>query len=75
LVRDENGDLADFNIFSRWRNYFFCLLIVHKVSGVRKMEIHAAEPLVPDPSNFEVEIAIAELNSINDQAAIKFQQN
>jgi hypothetical protein len=28
---------------------------------VRQIEIHTAEPLVPDPSPFEVEIAIAKL--------------
>jgi hypothetical protein len=36
-------------------------LIVHRVSDVRKIEIHTAELLVPDPSPFEVEIAIAKL--------------
>jgi hypothetical protein len=34
---------------------------VHKVSDVRQIEIHTAEPLVPDPSPFVVEIAIAKL--------------
>jgi hypothetical protein len=62
LVKDENGNLADFyNILNRWSNYFFCLLNVHSVSDGRQMEIHTAEPLVSDPNNFEVEIAIAEL--------------
>jgi hypothetical protein len=28
---------------------------------VRQIEIRTAEPLVPDPSSFEVEIAIAKL--------------
>jgi hypothetical protein len=32
--------------------------MVHMVSDVRQIEIHTAEPLVPDPSPFEVEIAI-----------------
>jgi hypothetical protein len=39
--------------------YFSQLLIVHRVSDVRQIEIHTAEPLVPDPSPFEVENAIA----------------
>jgi hypothetical protein len=30
-------------------------------SGVRQIEIHRAEPLVPKPRSFEVEIAIAKL--------------
>jgi hypothetical protein len=39
--------------------YFSQLLNVHRVSDVRQIEIHTAEPLVPDPSPFEVEVAIA----------------
>jgi hypothetical protein len=35
----------------------------HKVSDVRQIEIHTAEPLVPDPSPFEVEIATAKLKN------------
>jgi hypothetical protein len=63
LVKDENGDLlADSNtIVNRWKNYFSQLLNVHNVSDVGQMEIHTAEPLVPDPSHFEVEISIAVL--------------
>jgi hypothetical protein len=34
------------------------LLNVHRVSSVRQIEIHRAEPLVPDPSPFEVETTI-----------------
>jgi hypothetical protein len=36
------------------------------------MEIHTAEPLVPDPSSFAVEIAIANLKGINCQVVTKF---
>jgi hypothetical protein len=36
-------------------------LNVHRVSDVRQIEIHTAEPLVPGPSPFEVEITIAKL--------------
>jgi hypothetical protein len=36
-----------------------------EVSDVRQIEIHTAEPLVPDPSPFEVESAIAKLKSYN----------
>jgi hypothetical protein len=35
-------------------------LNVHRVNNVRHIEIHTAEPLVPEPSP-EVEIAIAKL--------------
>ncbi|PNF21339.1 hypothetical protein B7P43_G02097 [Cryptotermes secundus] len=63
LVRDENGDLLanSHSILNRWRNYFSQLLNVHRVIAVRQTEIHTAEPLVPDPSRSEVEIAIAKL--------------
>jgi hypothetical protein len=40
---------------------FSQLLKVHRVSDVRQREIRTAEPLIPDPSPFEVEIAIAKL--------------
>jgi hypothetical protein len=61
-VNGENGDLlADsHNILNRWKNYFQ-LLNVHRVSDVRQIEIHTAEPLVPDSSPFEVETATAKL--------------
>jgi hypothetical protein len=44
---------------NRWKNYFSKLLNVHRVSDVRQIEIHTAEPLVPDPSTFELAVAIA----------------
>jgi hypothetical protein len=55
LVKDENDDLADsHNILNTWKNYFSRLLNVHRVSDVRQTEECAAEPLVPDPTPFEV---------------------
>jgi hypothetical protein len=62
-VKDENGDLlADsHNILNRWKNYFSQLLKVYNSSDVRQIEVHMGEPLVPDPSHLEVEIAIAKL--------------
>jgi hypothetical protein len=38
---------------------------VHRVSDVRQIELHTAEPLVSDLSPFEVEIAIAKLKKYN----------
>ena len=35
----------------------------HEVNDVRQTEIHTGEPLVPDPSTFEVELAIGKLKS------------
>jgi hypothetical protein len=63
LAKDENSDLlADSqNILNKWKNYFSQVFNFHRVSDVRQMHIHPAEPLVPEPSPFEVEIAIATL--------------
>jgi hypothetical protein len=63
MVKAENGDLlADsHSILNRWKNYFCQLLNVHGVNNVRQTEIHAAEPLVPELSSPEVEIAIEKL--------------
>ena len=36
---------------------------LHGVDDVRQVEIHIAEPLVPEPSAFEVELAIEKLKS------------
>jgi len=38
-------------------------LNIYGVNDVRQSEIHTAEPLVPEPSAFEVELAIEELKS------------
>jgi len=60
IVKDEKGDLVadSHSIMAKWRNYFFQLLNVHEVNDVRQAEIYTAEPLVPEPSAFEVELAI-----------------
>jgi len=65
MVNDEKGDLvAEYHsIMTRWRNYFSKLLNVHGVKDVRQAEIHTAEPLVPEPGAFEVELAIEKLKS------------
>ena len=36
---------------------------MHGVKDVGQAEIHTAEPLVPEPSAFEVELAIGKLKS------------
>jgi hypothetical protein len=46
------------SILARWRNHFSQLLNIHGVNDVRQTEVHTAEPLVPEPSAFEVEMAI-----------------
>jgi hypothetical protein len=62
-LKDVNGDLlTDFhNILNRLMNYCSQLLNVHRVSDVRQIEVHTAEPVVPDPSPFEVKIAFEKL--------------
>jgi hypothetical protein len=63
VVKDEKSDLVadSHSILARWRNNFFQLLNVHGVNDVRQTEIHTAEPLVPEPSDSEVEMAIEKL--------------
>jgi len=64
-VKDDKGDLVadSHSISPRWRNYFSQILKVHGVNDVRQTEIHTAEPLVPEPSASEVELAIEKLKS------------
>jgi hypothetical protein len=45
----------------KWRKYFSQLLNVHGVNDVRQTELHTAEPLVHEPSAFEVDLAIEKL--------------
>jgi hypothetical protein len=74
LVKDENGDLFvdSHNILKRWKKYFSHLLNLHNVSDVRQIEVHTAEPLVPDPSHLEVEFAIAKLNKYKSSGSDQF---
>jgi hypothetical protein len=51
LVTDSHSVLA------RWRNHFCQLFNAHGVNDVRQIEIYIAEPLVPQLSAFEVEMA------------------
>ena len=65
IIKDEKGDLVadSHSIMTRWRNYFSQLLNVRGVNDVRQAEIHTAGLLVPEPSAFEVELAIEKLKS------------
>jgi len=69
LVADSHSILA------RWRNHFSQLLNIHRVNDVRETELHIAEPLVPEPSALEVELAIEKHKRYNHQVLIKSQQN
>ena len=77
IVKDDKGDLvADaHSILARWWNYFFQILNIHGVNDIRQTEVHTAEPLVPEPSASEVELAIGKLKSHSHQVLIKYQQN
>jgi hypothetical protein len=46
---------------ARWRNHFSQLLNIQGVNDGRQTEVNTAEPLVPEPSAFEVEMAIEKL--------------
>jgi len=58
IVKDEKGHLItdSHSILARWRNHFSQLLNVHGVNNVKQTEIQKGEPLVPEPSAFEVEM-------------------
>ena len=65
IVKDDESELVvdSHSILARWRNYFSQILNIHGVNDVRQTEIHTAEPLLPEPSASEVELAIGKLNS------------
>jgi hypothetical protein len=46
------------NVLNKWKKFFNQVLNVHGVHDVRQMDIHTAEPLVPEPILVEVESAI-----------------
>jgi len=52
-----------YSILARFWHHFSQLLNTHSVSDGRQTEIHTAEPLVPETSAFEVELALAKLKS------------
>ena len=63
IVKDEKGDLItdSHSIMTRLRNYFSQLLNVHGVNYVRQTEIHTAQPIVPELSASDFELAIEKL--------------
>jgi hypothetical protein len=71
IVKDEIGDLVadSHSIMARWRNYFSQLLNVHEVKDVRQAEIDSEEPLVPEPSAFEFELAFEKLKNHKSTAS------
>jgi hypothetical protein len=63
IVKNEKVDLVTdcHSILARWKNHFSQVLDIHGVNHVRQTEIHKAEPLVPEPSAFDVEMAVEKL--------------
>jgi hypothetical protein len=62
-VKGEKGDLVTdcHSILARWENHFSQLLNVSGFNDVRQTEIYTAEPLVPESSTFEFEMAVEKL--------------
>jgi hypothetical protein len=77
IIEYENCNLlADpQSVLNTWKNSFNQVLNVHGVHDVRQLDIHMPEPIVPEPSLIEVEIAVGKLKSINPWVLIKFQLN
>jgi hypothetical protein len=52
IIKDGNGNLlADpQSVLNRWKSFFNQAYSVHGVHDVKQMDIHTAEPLVPEPS-------------------------
>ena len=68
--------LADSNsILNRTKDYFSQLLNAHKYNDVVEIEIQTAEPLIPDPTLIEVEIAKEKLEKDKSPGKTKFLQN
>jgi hypothetical protein len=65
IVKDEKRDLVadSHSIVARWKTYFSQLFNVHGVKDFGQAEMHTAEPLVPEPSASEFELAIDKLKS------------
>jgi hypothetical protein len=63
IIKDENSNLLTDPqcVLKSWKNFFNQVLNVHEIHDVKQMDIHMAEPLVPEPSLIEVEIAIGKL--------------
>jgi hypothetical protein len=63
IVKDEKGSLVSNSnsILARWCNHFSQLFSAHGLIDLRQTEIHAAAPIMPEPSACEFEMAIEKL--------------
>jgi hypothetical protein len=67
IIKDENGNLIGDpqSVLNRWKKFFNQVLNVHGVHDVRHIDIHMAQPLIPESNFIDVEIAIGKLKVIN----------
>jgi hypothetical protein len=74
IIKDVSGNLlADpQNVLNRWKHFFNQVLNIHGVHDVRQMAIHMAEPVVPELTLFEMQIAIGKLNMFRDNQTYLF---
>jgi hypothetical protein len=77
ILMNEKGALVTnfHSILAMWRNHFSHLFNVQGISEVRQTETHTTEPLLPERSDFEFEIAFEKLTGTIRQVEIKSQQN
>ena len=63
IVKDDKGDLVtgSYGILATWRERFTQLFHVQGVNDVRQTEMYTAEPLMPEPSAFQLETAAEKL--------------
>ena len=63
IVKDKQGDLVtdSHSVLATWRRNFSPLLNVQGIHDVMQTEIQTAQPLMPQPSAFEVDMAIEKL--------------
>jgi hypothetical protein len=63
-------------VMNRWKNVFNQVLNIRGIQDIRQLDIHMAEPLVPEPRLVKVETAIGKLKRyICAQLLIRFQLN
>jgi len=64
-----------YSIVARWSNHFYQLLNVHGVNDIRQTEIHTEEPLLPERSAYEFELAIGKLKCKKSPGIDQIPQN
>jgi hypothetical protein len=66
IIKYDKGDLFtdSHSTAARWSELCSQLLNVFGVNDIRQRDIHTPEPLVPDPSEFELEMVIEMLKNV-----------